>query len=59
MGARLAALVTLLSGTGSAITADGSQAKRVGSGNRGSPANANRCQHLHHQRDQDDRKESL
>ena len=58
MGAVLAPLIAL-SGSGSAVMTDGSQAKRVGSGDRGSPARANRCQHLHHQRDQDDRKEFL
>jgi hypothetical protein len=59
MGAMLATLITLLAGSGSAIMTDGSQAKRVGSGDGGGPARADRCQNLHHQRDQDDRKEFL
>jgi hypothetical protein len=59
MGAMLAALITPLSGSGSTVMTDAGQAKRVGSGDRRGPARANRCQHLHHQRDQDDRKKFL
>ena len=59
MGAMLATLIALLSGSGCAIVTDFGRRKRVGSGDRGSPARADRCQDLHHQRDQDDRKKFL
>ena len=58
--AMLAYLIASLVRRGSAAAvADRSRTQRVGNGNGGRPARGDRRKNLHHQRDQDDRKESL
>ncbi len=57
--AMLAILVARLACGAGGVVADFSRAQRVRSGDRGCPARGDRRKDLHHQRDQDDRKESL